>query len=124
MSTTKTNARGTFGALLTLAALALLSEPVSAQSCQTCEFALLSNNRYCMDVVDEETGVTQCIPILTAWGIPVDCTESGTFCSTVNAGGGGSGGSTGGGGGTCETAGFCAAECFSCPGPGRSRPAV
>ena len=112
-------------ALMTGFALALASQPVAAQTCQNCEFALLSSNRYCMDVVDEETGVTDCVPILTLWGIPVDCTESGNFCSTVDSGGGsggnGGGRGGGGGGGGCGSTGFCAAECFSCPGDGRPR---
>lgn len=108
-------------------ALSLAAGPVAAQSCQKCEFALLSNNRYCMDVVDEETGSTICEAILTQWGIPADCQESGTFCSTSTAtggnGSGGTGSGSGGGGGSCGTTGFCAAECFSCPGGG-GRPPV
>jgi uncharacterized membrane protein YgcG len=122
---TRHSPRGPLLKSVTLLVLTLVAVPALGLACQNCEFALLSSNRYCMDVVDEETGVTNCIAIYTIWGIPVDCTESGNFCSNIDAGGGGDGGSGGsgsGGGSGCGSTGFCSAECFSCPGPGR--PAV
>ena len=122
---THTSFRGPLMKSLALLVLTMVAVPAVGLACQNCEFALLSSNRYCMDVVAEETGVTICTAIFSIWGIPVDCSESGTFCSNVNAGGGGeggSGGSSSGGGSGCGGTGFCSAACFSCPGPGR--PAV
>lgn len=50
------------------------------------------------------------------------CTVSGGPCYNVDVSGGG--GSAGGGGSSsCQTMGFCPAECFSCGGGGGGRPA-
>jgi hypothetical protein len=53
------------------------------------------------------------------WPDGPSCTLSGGPCLNSNAGGGGSGT---GGSTTCQTSGFCPAECFSCGG-GFGRPA-
>jgi hypothetical protein len=97
--------------------------PSVAEGCELCYSSLINPTRsYCRQVNELETGVTNCVTYVDNLG-GSSCSESGTYCSYVNAGGGGSGGSGGGGGGNgCSTAGFCPAECFSCGGGGGRPP--
>lgn len=97
-----------------------------AAACQRCadgmKVVLSGGGSWCEPLREGETGVTICKQGVDIFGKPW-CTESGTFCSQITVdGGGGSGGGTGGGGGggggSCQGAGFCPAECFSCSGGG------
>lgn len=96
-----------------------------AQACETCEYyPFPGNSQYCAPVLDDQTGAQICTLQYDYWSAKYDCFESGTFCSEINVdGGGGSGDGGGGGGGACGSTGFCASECFSCPGGG-GRPPV
>jgi hypothetical protein len=106
-------------ALFGLVALFPLLVPAAAQGCEICRASVLNPARsWCRPVSEGETGVTNCVDHVSHLGDSY-CTEEGTFCSWVNAGGGsgGSGGGSGGGGSSCTGSGFCPAECFSCGGP-------
>jgi len=99
--------------------------PAGAAGCEICYSSWLNPARsYCRPVAEYETGVTNCVTYVDNLG-GSSCTESGFYCTDVNAGGGGGGGTGGGGGGggTCQTDGFCPAECFSCS-PNGGRPAI
>lgn len=105
--------------------LALLPGTASAttrhyEGCFVCDFILPTGSQAeCSQVGDGENGTGwQCAETDFPDG-PL-CTTSGGACYnvSVNGGSGGTGGSQ-----TCQTTGFCPAECFSCDG-GRGRPAV
>lgn len=99
------------------------SRPASA--CANCyQPSQWSLTSWCKPVANEETGVTGCDDYWDPFDGSQTCAETGTFCSSVNAGGGGGTGSGGGSGdGSCSSGGFCPASCFSCGGGG-GRPAV
>ncbi|HBL26171.1 MAG TPA: hypothetical protein DD490_04975 [Acidobacteria bacterium] len=104
----------------------LLGSSTEVAACATCEiFSFPGNSWYCDPVMEGETGAEFCQTVYDYFSAKYDCHESGNFCSDINAGGGGSGGSGSGGGGgsSCNTAGFCSAECFTCSGGG-GRPSV
>lgn len=113
--------------VLVLAVFGALLSPTLAHACETCEYySFPGRSMYCDSVLDGETGAETCTLTYDFWSAKYDCLESGNFCSEVDAGGGSGSGGTGGGdgsGGSCGTTGFCAAQCFSCPGGG-GRPAV
>jgi hypothetical protein len=95
--------------------------PSPASACEICEYVFLLGYAPCKPVGPDDVGSTIC----TDHYDPISgfsCQESGDYCSNITIGGGGG---TGGGsdGGSCQTAGFCPAQCFSCGGGG-GRPAV
>lgn len=94
------------------------------QACQVCDFHYFTGNlavyAFCRSAGPDEVGATYCTTTYDPLTPAIDCTESGTFCTTITVGGG-SGGSGGGGG--CTGSGFCPASCFSCGGGGRG-PAI
>jgi hypothetical protein len=106
---------------------ALVLPRAAAAACEQCKLSPFpfSYNQWCVEVYDPETGVTACTDGLDPLTGSLWCFEEGNACSVVNVGGGGggTGGGGGGGGGSCNTAGYCPAECFSCGGGG-GRPAV
>src|SRR6185436_5514700 len=96
-----------------LGILGLLVLPAKGMACEKCatswNVVLSRGQSWCQAVKDGETGATQCDAGVT-WIGGAYCHEGGIYCSTVTAGGGGGGGST------CQSSGYCPAECFSCSG--------
>lgn len=93
-----------------------------ARACEDCYWHWLNPSRsYCRPVNEGEVGVTNCVDYVDIYNDSY-CTESGTYCSQITAGGGSGGSGSGGGDGdACQTDGFCPAECFSCSGGGGGR---
>lgn len=112
-------------ALFCALTLLFLTLPQAALACEICVYHPFLGFSPCRPVTQSEVGSTNCTNDYHPIG-GFTCSESGTFCSTVDAGGGGTGGGGGGWGGgsnPCRTTGFCPPECFSCEGGG-GRPAV
>lgn len=111
--------------LLSVLSFWLWALPQPAAGCEICKINLFLGFIPCRPVTQTEVGSTICEDKYDIFG-GFSCEERGTFCSSINVGGGGGGGGTGGTGGnsnTCQTSGYCPAECFSCRGGG-GRPAV
>jgi hypothetical protein len=99
--------------------------PQAAQACEICIYRFFLGFSPCRPVTQSEVGSTNCTDEYHPIG-GFTCSESGTFCSAIDAdggGGSGGGGGWGGGGSPCNTSGFCPAECFSCDSGG-GRPAI
>ncbi|MEM6453558.1 MAG: hypothetical protein AAF772_00550 [Acidobacteriota bacterium] len=89
--------------------------------CLVCEEDVYSSSLtpdyYCKQVGNHEQGDGIECHLLCFSGC--SCFVPPNPCLNVDVTGGGSGGgSGGGGGGTCNTSGFCPAECFNCSGGG------
>src|SRR4051794_27741089 len=91
-----------------------LTAPRVAQGCEICKHYFFLGYVPCAPVKENEVGATACTDYYDLFA-GFYCEESGNFCTSITVGGGG-GGNGGGGstGGTCQTSGYCPAECFSC----------
>jgi hypothetical protein len=103
------------------------SASTSYYGCYTCEYrGIVGIGETCRQVAPDSWGdgwicyEDNSMP----WPAGPECWTNGQACYNIVTGGnGGSGGGGTGGGQTCQTSGFCPAECFSCGG-GPGRPAV
>lgn len=111
--------------LFSILGLLFWTLPRPAAGCEICKYIFFLGYAPCRPVTQNEVGSTICTDQYDPIG-GFSCEESGTYCSSIDAGGGGTGGTggTGSSGGSCQTSGFCPAQCFSCSGSGGGRPAI
>jgi hypothetical protein len=115
--------RACFIVLMTFLVLGFVTPPRPASACELCKYNIFLGYSPCRPVGPDEVGSTVCTDSYDPLG-GFSCEESGTFCSSITAGGGGGAGGAGGDGSACHTSGFCPAQCFSCSGGGGGRPAI
>lgn len=113
--------------LFSILSLLFWTLPKPAAGYEICKYIFFLGYAPCRPVTQNEVGSTICTDQYDPFA-GFSCVESGTFCSSIDAGGGGGGtggtGGTGGGSGSCQTSDFCPAQCFSCSSGGGGRPAV